>query len=241
MSLAGLHDEQSIARVLAEKIQQSFETERVEIVLPGRSGEPPFSYSLPQAPALDHRRADLNVPLLTARGRQGEAYLWRKLPPLSYSEQRLLSTYTSQGALAVERAVLAQSETHSKVLEESDRLKSALLSSVSHELRSPLATIKASVSSLHSGTIDWDSSARQELLSAIEEETDYLNQLVGNLLDMTRIETGALKPNRKWNSLSEIVNGVLARSSMHASIQQHKIELDIPPETPLVPVDYTFN
>lgn len=237
MSLAGLHDEQSIAQVLAEKIQQSFETERVEIVLPSHSNGAPFIYSVPASP-LDASKPDLTVPLLTARGRQGEAHLWRKLPPLSFSEQRLLSTYTSQGALAVERAVLAQSETRSKVLEESDRLKSALLSSVSHELRSPLATIKASVSSLHSGTIEWDSPARQELLSAIEEETDYLNLLVGNLLDMTRIETGALNPQRKWNSLSEIVNGLLARSRMSQSIQQHKIEVDIPAETPLVPVDY---
>jgi two-component system sensor histidine kinase KdpD len=105
-------------------------------------------------------------------------------------------------------------------------------------LRSPLATIKASVSSLHSGAIDWDSEARQELLSAIEEETDYLNQLVGNLLDMTRIETGALNPQRKWNSLSEIVNGVLRRSGMRQSTQQYQIEVDIPAETPLVPVDY---
>jgi two-component system sensor histidine kinase KdpD len=238
LSLAGLHDEKSIAQVLAEKIQDSFETERVEIVLPGRSGAAPIVYSLPIAAPAERIKPDLTVPLLTARGKQGEAHLWRKLPPLSFSEQRLLSTYTSQGALAVERAALAQSETRSKVLEESDRLKSALLSSVSHELRSPLATIKASISSLHSGTIDWDSEARQELLSAIEEETDYLNQLVGNLLDMTRIETGALNPQRKWNSLSEIVNGVLARSGMRQSILQHKIEVDIPPETPLVPVDY---
>ncbi|MDR3564775.1 MAG: DUF4118 domain-containing protein, partial [Negativicutes bacterium] len=138
MSLAGLHDEESIARVLAEKIQESFNTERVEIVLPSRSAGAPFIYSVPAAPP-DHSKPDLTVPLLTARGRQGEAHLWRKLPPLSFSEQRLLSTYTSQGALAVERAALAQSETRTKVLEESDRLKSALLSSVSHELRSPLA------------------------------------------------------------------------------------------------------
>ena len=239
MALAGLQDEKSIAQVLAEKIQQSFETERVEIVLPSRAGEAPFVYSVPASPS-DHTKPDLTVPLLTARGRQGEAHLWRKLPPLSFSEQRLLSTYTSQGALAVERAALAESETHSKVLEESDRLKSALLSSVSHELRSPLATIKASISSLHSGTIEWDSPARQELLAAIEEETDHLNQLVGNLLDMTRIETGALNPQRKWNSLPEIINGVLARSGIRQSIQQYKIEVDIPAETPLVPVDYVL-
>ena len=81
------------------------------------------------------------------------------------------------------------------MLEESDRLKSSLLNSVSHELRSPLAAIKASVSSLRSGAVDWDLSARQELLATIEEETDHLNLLVGNLLDMSRIEAGALNPS----------------------------------------------
>ena len=71
---------------------------------------------------------------------------------------------------------------------------------------------------------------------AIEEETDLINQLVGNLLDMSRIETGALKPQRKWNSLLEIINSVLKRTRQGAA--QHQIKLDMPEDLPLVPVDY---
>jgi two-component system, OmpR family, sensor histidine kinase KdpD len=132
--------------------------------------------------------------------------------------------------------VLVQTDTRARVLEESDRLKSALLSSVSHELRSPLATIKASISSLRTGTVEAETEAGQDLLAAIEEETDHLNQLVGNILDMSRIETGALNPQRRWNALSEIVGSVLRR--MAPAIQSHHIRVDIPSEMPPVPVDY---
>jgi two-component system sensor histidine kinase KdpD len=123
-------------------------------------------------------------------------------------------------------------------LEETDRAKSSLLSSVSHELRSPLAAIKASVSSLRSGMVDWDTEARQELLTTIEEETDHLNFLVGNLLDMSRIEAGALKPKRQWNALVEIANGVLAR--MQKQLKDYSVEINFPASLPLVPTDYVL-
>ena len=233
-ALNGLQDAAAIACTLAEKIRETFATDRVEITLKGR--KPDEVYSLPEFGSSRPEQPDLNTPLMTARGEQGRVRLWRQEAPLSTQEQRLLNTFANQAALAVERATLAQNENRTKVLEESDRLKSALLSSVSHELRSPLATIKASISSLRSGAVEWDSDARQELVAAIEEETDHLNQLVGNLLDMSRIETGALKPQRGWNSLAEIVNGVLKR--MRPATQQHRIELDIPADLPLLPVDY---
>jgi two-component system sensor histidine kinase KdpD len=126
-------------------------------------------------------------------------------------EKRLLETFASQGALALERARLAQAESRARVLEESDHLKSILLSSVSHELRTPLSTIKAASSSLRGNEVSWDSPARAELIAAIDDEADHLNMLVGNLLDMSRIESGALKPKREWNILPEIVGSVLAR------------------------------
>jgi two-component system sensor histidine kinase KdpD len=151
-------------------------------------------------------------------------------------EERLLHTFASQGAMALERVWLAQTETRAKVLEESDHLKSALLSSVSHELRTPLATIKAAVTSLRGGGMAWQSSAREDLLAVVDDETDHLNRLVGNLLDMSRIESGALKPQRQWNLISEIVSGVLAR--LKPTIENHKLEIDLPDDLPFVPVDY---
>src|SRR3972149_1811293 len=124
-------------------------------------------------------------------------------------------------ASAIEQARLTEIESRAKVLEESDRLKSALLSSVSHELRTPLATIKAAATSLRSGEIAWDSAGGQELLEAIEDESDHLNLLVGNLLNMSRIEANALKPERQWNLLSEIAVSVIAR--LHHPPEKHRI------------------
>jgi two-component system sensor histidine kinase KdpD len=147
-----------------------------------------------------------------------------------------LQTFASQGALALERARLAQAESRARVLEESDRLKSAILSSVSHELRTPLSTIKAAASSLRSDDVHWDSAARPELIAAIDDEADHLNMLVGNLLDMSRIESGVLKPKREWNILPEIVESVLARMKHLAG--EHRIEVDVPESLPLIPVDY---
>jgi len=137
----------------------------------------------------------------------------------------------------VEKARLTEIESRAKVLEESDRMKSALLSSVSHELRTPLATIKAATTSLRSGEVKWESKARQELLEAIEDETDHLNLLVGNLLNMSRIEANALKPERQWNLLPEIAGSVVAR--MHHPLEEHQIIVEIPEDLPLVPVDYS--
>ena len=151
-------------------------------------------------------------------------------------EKRLLQTFASQGALALERAWLAQAESRARVLEESDKLKSAILSSVSHELRTPLSTIKAAASSLRSREVSWDSPASAELIAAIDDEADHLNLRVGNLLDMSRIELGALKPKREWNILSEIVGSVLAR--MKNLTVGHRLEIDVPESLPLIPVDY---
>ena len=122
------------------------------------------------------------------------------------------------------------------MLEDSDRFKSSLLSSVSHELRTPLATIKAAVTSLRSETVEWDSEGRKDLLAAVEEETDHLNQLVGNLLNMSRIEAGALKPERNWNSLADILSSALDR--MKTQIENHQIEIDVSSDLPLLPIDY---
>jgi two-component system sensor histidine kinase KdpD len=158
------------------------------------------------------------------------------MPLISSREKRLFQTFASQGALAVERARLTQAESRAKVLEESDHLKSVILSSVSHELRTPLSTIKAAASSLRGRDVNWDSPARAELIAAIDDEADHLNMLVGNLLDMSRIESGVLKPKREWNILREIIGTVLAR--MKNLALEHTLEIDVPDDLPLVPVDY---
>jgi len=233
-ALAGLQDDQSIAHIVAEQTLQTFQAERVELT--ARSTLKNISLSLPEATAASARKPELAAALQTVRGALGEIRVWRNPSLNQPADDRLLHTFASQGAMALERAWLTQTETRAKVLEESDRLKSALLSSVSHELRSPLATIKASITSLRSGDVQWKSSAREDLLAAVDDETDHLNRLVGNLLDMSRIESGALKPQRQWNLIGEIVGGVIAR--IRRAPEQHKLEVDVPEDLPLVPVDY---
>ncbi|MBN1451282.1 MAG: DUF4118 domain-containing protein [Anaerolineales bacterium] len=231
-ALAGLQDRHNIAEILAKQVQNVSQCEAVELHITGAQS---FVFRLPVVNQ-PNRPPEWAVPMQVASGVLGEIRLWRESPALTSSEKRLLQTFASQGALALERARLAQAESRARVLEESDRLKSAILSSVSHELRTPLSTIKAAASSLRSDEVHWDSAARPELIAAIDDEADHLNILVGNLLDMSRIESGALKPKREWNILSEIVWSVLAR--MKHVAERHRIEVDMPESLPFVPVDY---
>lgn len=236
LALAGLNDDRAIANTLVEKIQITFRASCAQVSIQTASGEPPILITSPLQSEAHQQEKALLIPLQTARGLLGEICLWRDEPPLTPQEERLLRTFASQGALALERANLAQASRRARILEESDRLKSALLSSVSHELRTPLATIKASVSSLTSDEVQLDPEARKELLQAIEEETDHLNQLVGNLLDMSRIESGAVKPLKKWNVFAEITNRAIKQ--MKPVVQRHQIINEVSYDLPLVPVDY---
>ncbi|MCB0100943.1 MAG: DUF4118 domain-containing protein [Anaerolineales bacterium] len=231
-ALAGLHDRQTIARILLKQVQDVSQGEAIEVHIFGSDIQP---VRLPEADKFN-RKPEWVLPMQVAQGTLGEIRLWKTEPALTSSARRLIQTFASQGALALERARLAETESRARVLEESDRLKSAILSSVSHELRTPLSTIKAASSSLRSHEVSWDSPARVELIAQIDDEADHLNMLVGNLLDMSRIESGVLKPKREWNILPEIVESVLAR--MKHLTGDHAIKVDVPENLPLVPVDY---
>ncbi len=230
-TLARSRDEQTVAEALAEKAIDALLADRVEVTIETASGNATLARGMTFTD-----KPDVISPLQAARGLIGEIRLWRIRPSIEPAEQRILQTFASQGVLAIERIRLSNADRKARVLEESDRLKSSLLSSVSHELRSPLAAIKASVSSLRSSEIEWDSEARADLLATVEEEIDHLNVLVGNLLDMSRIEAGALKPQKKPNMLSEIVGAVLAR--MRNQTQHHRLEVEVRDDLPLVKVDF---
>jgi len=234
-ALSSLHDPQKIAQILAEHTLKAIQADRVEISLKESSNQ----ITALQDPA-EHNNLDIHqsvISIQTARSQEGEIHIWHQFT-LTPQTDRLLDAFANQAALTLERARLANNENKTKVLEESDRLKSSLLNSVSHELRSPLAAIKTSVSFLRSGSVDWNIAAREELLATIEEETDQLNFLVGNLLDMSRIESGALNPQRRWNSISEIAMGVVIK--MRKQLQNHLLETDFPADLALVPTDYVM-
>jgi two-component system sensor histidine kinase KdpD len=231
-TLAGLQDTHAIAQILAKQVYAISACEHVELTT---SGSHPLTLHEPESATPSTPPAWV-IPIEATHGHLGEIRLWKPTSTIPSSEKRLLQTFASQGALALERAGLAQIESRARVLEESDQLKSAILSSVSHELRTPLSTIKAAASSIRSKEVSWGSSASIELIAAIDDEADHLNMLVGNLLDMSRIESGVLKPKREWNILSEIVGSVLARMK-HLTVD-HKLIVDLSETLPLLPLDY---
>jgi two-component system sensor histidine kinase KdpD len=151
-------------------------------------------------------------------------------------EMRLLEAFADVGALAVERERLLREAARAGALQEADRLKSALLSVVSHDLRTPLASIKASVSSLLQSDVQWAAETRQEFLTAIDEETDRLTRLVSNLLDLSRIEGGALRPERDWYDVRELLETVIGR--LQRTTSRHHLVLDVAPEVGAVALDY---
>lgn len=152
-----------------------------------------------------------------------------------YDDRRMLKSFADQAALAMHRAQLIEHATRTQALEQSNQLKTALLAAVSHDLRTPLATIKMSASALNTRN-DWDSSSRTELLSAIEESTDWLTLVVSNLLDLSRLEGGALRPERDWYDLSDLLQHVL--DQMERQTSGHRITLALPKDLPLVFLDY---
>ncbi len=146
------------------------------------------------------------------------------------------SAFIEQAVALIERGRLRQENMRIKILQETDALRSALLSSVSHDLRTPLSTIKASATSLLEEEMDWDEEARYSFVSAIERETNRLNRLVENLLDMSRIEAGALQVEKVWYPLEELIHDVLGR--MEERLRGRLVETHIATDLPPVELDY---
>lgn len=150
----------------------------------------------------------------------------------------LFSAYCDQIALAIERAGLAREAAHAAALRESDRLKDALLGSVTHDLRTPLASIKAAASSLLTDDMRWTGTERRELLESIDTSADRLNRLVGNLLDLSRLEAGVAQPVLDWMLMSDAVAAVLDRLDLAGQTRGYQIEAEEPENLPLVLMDH---
>jgi two-component system sensor histidine kinase KdpD len=156
------------------------------------------------------------------------------LLPLRPDQVDLLEALARQVASGLERARLAEEAQQARIAIEAERLRSTLLSSVSHDLRTPLAAITGAASSLlHDASLD--PAGRRDLEEAIYEEAVRLNRLVTNLLDMTRLESGSLQLNRDWHSLEELVGSALAR--LEPGLKGRAVRVKVPEDLPLVPVD----
>lgn len=152
------------------------------------------------------------------------------------AEARLLASVCDQLALAVERGRLQRETMQAEVLKRTDELRTALLSSVSHDLRTPLAAIKAAAGSLLQRDVSWDEATRLAFAAQIEREADRLNRLVDNLLDLSRIEAGALVLDRQWYPLAELVDDTVAR--LGPILAGHPVETAVPDTLPPVSLDY---
>ncbi|MEU3839711.1 sensor histidine kinase KdpD [Streptomyces sp. NPDC028635] len=150
---------------------------------------------------------------------------------LPAEDRRVLAAFAAQAAVVLDRRRLQQEADQAKELAEGNRIRTALLAAVSHDLRTPLAGIKASVSSLRSDDVEWSEEDQAELLAAIEEGADRLDHLVGNLLDMSRLQTGTVTPIIREIDVDEVVPMALG------GVPEGSVELDIPETLPMVAVD----
>jgi two-component system, OmpR family, sensor histidine kinase KdpD len=158
--------------------------------------------------------------------------------PISPSRQRLLEGLADQAAVAIERTRLVQEMEQAKVLTETEKLRAALLSSVSHDLRTPLASIIGSASSLLTFGDSYDEPTKKDLLMTIQEEADRLNRFVGNLLDITRLESGKLQLDREWTEIQDVIGTALGR--LQNPLKQHRLMVDTEPGLPLLRLDFVL-
>jgi two-component system sensor histidine kinase KdpD len=179
----------------------------------------------------------LFLPMRTGRGPVGVVGVIRDEPGplLMPDQQRLLDALADQAALAIERVILARDLHNARLEAETDRLRSALLTSISHDLRTPLASILGSATSLTSRGVALDGPTEQALLATIVEEAYRLNRFIGNLLDMTRLESGALKPRGTLTELTDVFGAALSRAA--SILTSHEVILDVAPDLPMLNLD----
>jgi two-component system sensor histidine kinase KdpD len=175
------------------------------------------------------------LPLLAARGKVAVlgvrgADLGR---PTSPEQSQHLAAFANQIASAIERTELASVAQWAQLQMETEQMRSSLLSSVSHDLRTPLAVMTGAASTLLEDTID--APTRRELTESILQEAQRLNRLVRNLLDMTRLEAGAVRVNKEWQPLEEVVGSALNR--MDDALSGRTVATNLAPDLPLVPLD----
>jgi two-component system sensor histidine kinase KdpD len=179
----------------------------------------------------------LFLPMRTGRGPIGVIGIDddRTGPLLTPDQRRLLDALMDQGALAIERVLLVEDMDRVKRTVESDRLRAALLTSISHDLKTPLASVLGAASTLRDLSPKLSDAERSDLLSTVIDESERLNRFIANLLDMTKLESGAVVPNTARHDLSEIVGSALRRASK--ILVRHKVNLQLTADLPMLELD----
>ena len=179
----------------------------------------------------------LFLPMRTGRGSIGVIGIDddRSGPLLTPEQRRLLDALVDQGALAIERVQLVEDIDRVQRNVESDRLRAALLTSISHDLKTPLASVLGAASALRDLGAQLSDAERADLLGTIIDESERLNRFIANLLDMTRLESGAVVPNAARHDLADIIGSVLRRTAK--IIDHHPVTLDIAADLPMLSLD----
>jgi two-component system, OmpR family, sensor histidine kinase KdpD len=255
--LAAARDRDAVVAAALRSVRGTFAMEAV-VLLPGEEDAlapvGPVSYPLDEREravahwSFDHGQAAgrgtttlpgalaLYLPLLSSERTVGVIGLSPAEPGefRDPARRRLLESLAGQTAVALERLALAERSRESEVEVEAERLRTALLSSLSHDMRTPLASIEGAASTLLQEA-EPDPAARRELASTIVQESHRMGRLVANLLDMIRVEAGTLQVQKEWQLLSEAVGVALLRTEDQLS--DHPVTTSFPPDLPLVAVD----
>jgi two-component system sensor histidine kinase KdpD len=258
-ALAGARDAQAIASVASSQIRDVFESEAVLLVA---DEEAPFGLSAPGASDLELADADRTVarwvlehgrsagrgldtlpgariigkPLL-AEGKAVGVLAVLPHPETRFddpSQRHLLVTFVAQIALALERAQLAEEAKRAELRAETEEMRSSLLSSVSHDLRTPIGTVLGTATTMLDAGDTLGPEERSELTATIRDEAARLAHLVENLLEMTRVEAGGLEVHKEWVPIEELVGAVLNR--FESSLEKRDVRISVPSEL-LAPVD----
>ena len=179
----------------------------------------------------------LFLPMHTGRGAIGVIGIDSDKPGplLTPDQRRLLDALRDQGALAIERVQLVEEMAGLERAAETERLRSALLTSISHDLKTPLAAVLGAASALRDIGNKLSDTERADLLATIIDESERLNRFIANLLDMTKLKSGAVSPNVALHDIGEIVGSALRRASRILS--HHHIELELAPDLPMLELD----
>jgi two-component system sensor histidine kinase KdpD len=179
----------------------------------------------------------LFLPMRTGRGAIGVVGIDSDKPGplLTPDERRLLDALIDQGALAIERVHLVEGMDRVQRTVETERLRSALLTSISHDLKTPLASVLGAAGALHDLSENLSDAEKADLLATIIEESERLNRFIANLLDMTKLESGAIVPNAVLHDVGEIVGSALRRASK--MLERHNVEIELARELPMLKLD----
>jgi two-component system sensor histidine kinase KdpD len=187
--------------------------------------------TLPAAPLRCH-------PLKTSRGVVGVLGI-RPIESaglLSPEQRQMLVAFASQAALAIERVELAETARRADVLQAAEKLQTALLNSISHDLRTPLVSITGALSSLDDERPRLTDPEQRNLIQAARAEADRLNRLVGNLLNMTRLEAGGIRVHLEPCDVQDVIGAALEQ--LGERLEGRPVNVDVPEDLPLVPLDF---